>query len=935
MAKVETNYNSATSAAASITIGKATQATLTVNLSTTSAVYGQTGVTATASGGSGGGAVTYSAGGTACSIDSGTGGVTITSGTGTCSITANKAADANYNGATSAAASITIGKANQTIGPITFTPPTLDYGGTTGADATATSALQVAFSSTTGSVCTATGTNGATITALDVGTCTIAANQTGDANYNGAPQVTGNITVAGIPPVLTTPTTENVGANLATLVLQADSTGTGYFTLLSGSAVDCGTGAQVKAGTDSTDTAAPYHGSLPLTANTQARYTVRNLPESTTFTVCFTAANPVLQGTPKTVDVTTAAMVSYTPPGWGLVGNAGFSAGAAAGTVLAFAPDGTAYVAYQDFTQGNRATVKMYGADGWVPAGAAGLSAGAASYLSLAFAPDGTPYLAYKDGGTGNQATVMKLVGPNWVPVGGAGLSDGLADWTALAFAPDGSPYLAFADGSPSYGGNATVMRYDGSAWVGVGAQGFAGSASYLSLAFAPDGAPYLAFRNDSAASAAAVMTHDGSAWVDVGSDVSVGAVSFVSLAIAPSGTPYVAYRYAEASYGATVRSYIAGAWGPDGSPGFSGVGAADISLAIAPDGTRYVAYREISSSDKATVMKFGGSLTDWIVVGSAGFTAGTAAGTALAFAPDGTPYVAFQDGANANKASTMKLVEQGSITINTVPGGLSFTVDGISHTGSVGLLLSPGDHVIATTTPQSGTPPVTGTQYAFASWSDAGAMSHHINVVGGATASYTAVFNTRYQLTTAAAPASTGLIAPATGGWFAAGTTTPVTIYPVVGYAVASWTVNGTTTETAVNTQPVLMSGPMSVTATLAGAQPVLTAGVTSARTGTKPVRTWTLTLTNRTTATGPAPSPRFDSLTLTQTYPAGGPACTPVVGTLPTLTGPLAVGATLSGTVGIDFTGCTAGARFKATLRYSDGGRAAGLSTLNNQPQ
>ena len=53
------------------------------------------------------------------------------------------------------------------------------------------------------------------------------------------------------PPTLTTPTFENVGAGMATLVLKSSATGTGYFTLLHGSGAACGTGAQVKAGQDS------------------------------------------------------------------------------------------------------------------------------------------------------------------------------------------------------------------------------------------------------------------------------------------------------------------------------------------------------------------------------------------------------------------------------------------------------------------------------------------------------------------------------------------------------------------------------------------------------------------------------------------------------------------------------------------------------------
>ncbi|CAK0761782.1 hypothetical protein CCP3SC15_270010 [Gammaproteobacteria bacterium] len=103
------------------------------------------------------------------------------SGTGACTVTL------------SAARTVTASfKANQTIGTITFAPATLAVGGTTTASATATSGLTVAFSSITPSVCTV---SGRTVTGTSAGTCTIAANQAGSANYNPAPRVTRNLTV--------------------------------------------------------------------------------------------------------------------------------------------------------------------------------------------------------------------------------------------------------------------------------------------------------------------------------------------------------------------------------------------------------------------------------------------------------------------------------------------------------------------------------------------------------------------------------------------------------------------------------------------------------------------------------------------------------------------------------------------------------------------
>ena len=133
---------------------------------------------------------------------------------------------------------------------------------------------------------------------------------------------------ASAAPALTTPTTENLGANQVTLVLQSSDTGSGYFTLLLGSGAASGTGTQVKAGQDSTGATAPYQGSLSLTANTAGRYTVRNLTENTSYTVCFTADSPSganMQATPVTASFTTAAATAFSTPGWGVVGSAGFS----------------------------------------------------------------------------------------------------------------------------------------------------------------------------------------------------------------------------------------------------------------------------------------------------------------------------------------------------------------------------------------------------------------------------------------------------------------------------------------------------------------------------------------------------------------------------------------------------------------------------------
>lgn len=127
------------------------------------------------------------------------------------------------------------GKNNQTIGAVSFTPNTLAVGGTTTAGATATSGLAVVLTSTTPSVCAV---SGSTVTALNTGTCTISANQPGNANYNAAEQVTRNIavtlplalTVSALPDgAVTTDTTQNVSGmvtnpdNLGSLTVNSTS----------------------------------------------------------------------------------------------------------------------------------------------------------------------------------------------------------------------------------------------------------------------------------------------------------------------------------------------------------------------------------------------------------------------------------------------------------------------------------------------------------------------------------------------------------------------------------------------------------------------------------------------------------------------------------------------------------------------------------------
>ena len=110
---------------------------------------------------------------------------------GTCSITANQPGNAGFSAAASVTQAFIVARASQTI---SFALVNNVVAGVApfAALATAGSALPVTLTSSTAAVCSVSGT---TVTVIAAGTCTITANQTGNANYLGATSVTQSFTV--------------------------------------------------------------------------------------------------------------------------------------------------------------------------------------------------------------------------------------------------------------------------------------------------------------------------------------------------------------------------------------------------------------------------------------------------------------------------------------------------------------------------------------------------------------------------------------------------------------------------------------------------------------------------------------------------------------------------------------------------------------------
>jgi hypothetical protein len=150
---------------------------------------------------------------------------------------------------------------SQSIGAISFTPATIAVGGSATASAVGGgSGNPVIFSSATPSVCTASGTNGSMITIVSAGTCTVAADQAGNASYYAAPQVTQNLTIAKVTPVIAWPKPAGIIYGTALDATQLNATaggvpGTFVYSPASGTVLNAGSAQTLTVTFIPTDTA--------------------------------------------------------------------------------------------------------------------------------------------------------------------------------------------------------------------------------------------------------------------------------------------------------------------------------------------------------------------------------------------------------------------------------------------------------------------------------------------------------------------------------------------------------------------------------------------------------------------------------------------------------------------------------------------------------
>ncbi|MES2702683.1 MAG: Ig-like domain-containing protein [Bacteroidota bacterium] len=201
--------------------------------------------------------------------------------------------------------------------------------------------------------------------------------------------------------------------------------------------------------------------------------------------------------------------------------------------------------------------------------------------------------------------------------------------------------HVAYRDGTA--GTSVTVKKFNGSAWVAHSTIA-AGTLTSISAAATASGEMYISFLNNSPGGGVFVKKYNGSSWIDVGSSAAIGTPygfdggnQFIKMVIDAAGTPYVAYPDSVLSFKATVKKFDGTNWVPVGTAGFTPDTVRELNMAVGDDGTLYVAFR---SANMIYVMKYNG--TSWVGVGSAVHAGGR---PTLAINKSGVPYVIFEYG--------------------------------------------------------------------------------------------------------------------------------------------------------------------------------------------------------------------------------------------------------------------------------------------------
>lgn len=511
-------------------------------------------------------------------------------------------------------------------------------------------------------------------------------------------------------PVLETPTATSNSANLSTFSFQADTDSTLYFNVIASTGT-CPVAATIAAHTDAAmlywgsapllaNTAAAY--TLRNLVDATSYKLCATAKDSGDL---YSAVKEVAFSTVTATDLGAADIA------WNLVGTAGFSPTVANGALtLVTAPDGAPWVVSAALTNETfggayiyRFAVQRWDGAAWVSVGGSQGMAATEKFtvtnnVHLAFAPDGTPYVAYSavlksntlgcSSGTSPAFTlhVKKWDGSTWVelptPAGQlcAELYGGPTPFVAIG--PDEAPNVAYTESISTNNASMAlkVKRWDGTAWSQVGGNVDSSLATRPQMAFAPDGTLDIAWLyNWGAEVRASKLT--SSSWGRLGSSIAGDSGGFFSLAVAPSGTQYlfVKYRVGTDVPVAKIYGWSGSAWTSVGDPSISSFGIQAGSATVDADSRPVIGYVNGSSGNPYPTFVKRWTGTVWSAIGaSSQVSTGTGNTDRASLVLDnlGSPFVAYADGSQSWKVTVKRAALPG-------PAVTTGTASAITATGA------------------------------------------------------------------------------------------------------------------------------------------------------------------------------------------------------------------------------------------------------------